>query len=233
MVNYSNSSIYKLCCKDIAITEIYIGSTTNFKRRKCCHKTSCMLNNKKTNLPAYQFIRSNGGFENWDMIQIEAYDATDRRHLETRERYWMELLKPSLNKAIPTRTVKEYHQNNKDIIKEQRKLYHQNNKDIIKKQRKLYWQNNRDIINNKQKLYRLNNKDIIKDKQKLYHQNNKDIINVKNKLYYLNNKESINKREKEKHNCECGSEYSTKCKTRHYKTIKHQFWLTTYNFIIN
>ena len=30
-VDYSKSVIYKLCCKDPTITDIYIGSTTNMK----------------------------------------------------------------------------------------------------------------------------------------------------------------------------------------------------------
>ena len=38
MVNYNNSMIYKLCCKDLSITDVYVGSTTNFTRRKTQHR---------------------------------------------------------------------------------------------------------------------------------------------------------------------------------------------------
>ena len=66
MVNYSNSIIYKLCCLDPNIIEIYIGSTTNKYRRKQQHKSSCNSSNGKYyNLYLYQFIRENGGFANW------------------------------------------------------------------------------------------------------------------------------------------------------------------------
>ena len=41
MVNYDKSTIYKLCCKDPSISDIYIGSTTNFTRRKGQHKSVC------------------------------------------------------------------------------------------------------------------------------------------------------------------------------------------------
>ena len=41
MVNYNKSTIYKLCCKDTEITDEYVGSTTNFSRRKAEHKSHC------------------------------------------------------------------------------------------------------------------------------------------------------------------------------------------------
>jgi predicted GIY-YIG superfamily endonuclease len=74
MVNYNNSIIYKLCCKDPEITEIYVGSTTNFYRRKQKHKSTCNNSNDKGyNLNIYQFIRDNGGWENWQMVEVERY----------------------------------------------------------------------------------------------------------------------------------------------------------------
>ena len=41
MVNYNKSMIYKICCNDLKIKEIYIGSTTNFTKRKQTHKSYC------------------------------------------------------------------------------------------------------------------------------------------------------------------------------------------------
>jgi len=41
-INYSKTSIYKLCCNDTSITECYIGHTTNFTKRKQRHKYSCI-----------------------------------------------------------------------------------------------------------------------------------------------------------------------------------------------
>ena len=65
MPNYENGLIYKLCCKDANITDIYVGSTTNFKQRKKEHKADCHNeNNKNYNRPVYKFIRENGG--NWE-----------------------------------------------------------------------------------------------------------------------------------------------------------------------
>ena len=43
MVNYNKSTIYKLCCKDTEITDEYVGSTTNFSRRKAHHKSKRLV----------------------------------------------------------------------------------------------------------------------------------------------------------------------------------------------
>lgn len=37
------------------------------------------------------------GIYNWHVIQLKAHEAKDKRDLETRERYWIEQLKPTLN----------------------------------------------------------------------------------------------------------------------------------------
>ena len=44
----------------------------------------------------------------WDMVEIEKYQAIDRLDAHKRERFWIETLKATLNKKLPTRTNKEY-----------------------------------------------------------------------------------------------------------------------------
>jgi hypothetical protein len=51
-MDYSNTIIYKIFCKDPIIKEIYIGHTTNFVTRKSEHKTSC----KNSNIYIYIYI---------------------------------------------------------------------------------------------------------------------------------------------------------------------------------
>ena len=59
--DYSRTIIYKICCKDVSITDIYIGHTTNFTQRKKSHKATCYrINDKKYNSYVYEFIRNNG-----------------------------------------------------------------------------------------------------------------------------------------------------------------------------
>ncbi len=86
MVNYSKGLIYKLCCNDTNITDIYVGSTTNFVRRKCNHKSACNNENgKKYSRYVYRFVRENGGWDNWSMILLPEYSATNKKQLERKE----------------------------------------------------------------------------------------------------------------------------------------------------
>jgi hypothetical protein len=151
MPDYSKAIVYKLCCKDTNITEIYIGSTCNFSRRKSEHKSFCNNEkNKAYNLKVYQFIRDNGGFGFWDMIQVEAYpECANKRELEQYERYHIEELKPALNCLIPTRTDKEWRCDNKEIISEKYKEWYCDNKEIISEKYKKWYCDNKDKINEK------------------------------------------------------------------------------------
>ena len=145
--NYSQSSIYKLCCNNPDIIDIYVGSTTGFSKRKWAHKSCCNnATSKHYNYNVYQFIRANGGWDNWSMVQIEQYNATDKRNLETRERHYIEQLGATLNKNIPTRTDKEYRQDNAEHIKEHMKQYYIDNQENIKQQKKQYYQANAEHI---------------------------------------------------------------------------------------
>ena len=124
VINYSNTIIYKLVCKDLDIKDCYVGHTTNFTKRRCEHKNKT----EKCSKPyVYEFLGTHGGFDNWDMIEVERYEGTDRLDVLKRERFWIESLGATLNKNIPTRTVKEYN----DDHKEEHKQYYEANKEKI------------------------------------------------------------------------------------------------------
>jgi hypothetical protein len=114
MTFYDKSIIYKIKHnEDYDDTNIYVGSTSNFKNRKYYHKSRC--NNEKDtsyNFLVYQYIRNNGGWNNFVMIPIEQYSCNDKKELVIRERHHIDLLRPTLNKQIPTRTKKEYYEEN-------------------------------------------------------------------------------------------------------------------------
>jgi len=155
MVNYGNAIIYKLCCKNTAISDEYIGSTTNFSRRKTQHKHSCNKgSNKDHKARVYEFIRLNGGWDNWQMIEVERYEATDKKDMCKRERYWIEHLKASLNCKSSFRTPEE----NKEIERlwavGYAKKYRTLNKDRIKELQKLYVENNRKKVYERQNAWR-------------------------------------------------------------------------------
>jgi len=154
--DYSKGMIYKLCCKDPTIEEIYIGSTINKRNRKNQHKSACNNpNTKDYNCYKYQFIRDNGGFENFDMIVIEAFTCNSKNELECRERYWIETLKPELNKYIPTRTQKEYrkeyYEENKEELNKKHKEYYEKNKEEISKRHKKWYEKNKEERNKKKR----------------------------------------------------------------------------------
>ena len=97
-IDYSRSVLYKICSRDKTITDIYVGSTTDFSKRKSRHKTDCnKVNNKNYNLYVYGFIRENGGWVEWEMIQIEEYDCCSKRELEFKEEQLRSELKATLN----------------------------------------------------------------------------------------------------------------------------------------
>ena len=174
MVNYNNSTIYKLCCNDLSVTDIYVGSTTNFKMRKHDHKSR--YNNelgKCYNLVVYTCIRKNGGWSNWDMIEIEKYEASDKHDLHKRERHWMESLKSSLNKTIPTRTGKEHYEANKETLLENKRAYYKKNKEALLEKNKAYYEKNKEYLTEYHRKYK-----------RAYYEKNKEALKEKRKAYY-------------------------------------------------
>jgi hypothetical protein len=139
IIDYSKIMMYKIVSNDLNIRECYVGSTTEFTKRKYNHKSSCTnVNGKKYNLKVYQFIRDNGDWHNWSMVLIEMFLCTN--HLESlqRERYWCEHLNTTLNSLVPSRSQKEYIVANIDHITDQQKQYREANREHIREQKKQY-----------------------------------------------------------------------------------------------
>lgn len=128
--NFENSVIYSLVCKDITVKDCYVGSTTNFTARKYGHRDCCKNESKKEyNYYVYQFIRDNGGWDNWDMVELEKYPCSDFNEMFKRERYWMETLGATLNSRVPARSNKEYKEEHKEHLKQWFHDYHMKNRD--------------------------------------------------------------------------------------------------------
>ena len=192
MPDYSNTIIYKLCCKDASINETYVGSTCNFNRRKSQHKYRC--NNETDvcyNLKVYQFIRKFGGWENWNMIMIYEASLKNKLEKEKLERDFIEQIKPKLNNNIPTRNMKEYYKVNKTEMLEKNKKYRKENKEKISVQKKLYAEANKEKI--------------------------KEYLSE----YTEKHKEHLSSLNKQKIICECGVEILKYGLNRHMKSKKH------------
>jgi len=190
--------IYKIADKAAEFDEIYVGSTTRLRQRKLDHKRCCNNpNNKEHNQYKYQFIRENGGFDNFELYELEEIQYDDKKELLKKEREWIERLKPELNKAVPTRTCKEYYEDNKGAIHARHKQYREVNKDAICAQTKQYRETHKEAIREQRKQYREANKETVRAKQN------------------------------ERHDCPCGGKFTRANKAEHERCKKHQDYLSS------
>jgi hypothetical protein len=222
MPDYTKTIIYKLINYDYPEL-VYVGSTTNFTKRKQHHKSSC--NNEKNlnhNLKVYTNIRENDGWENWNMIKICDYPCNNKREADLEEDKYMTELKANMNMKRASRTQQQYYEDNREKLQEKMKEYRDNNKEKIQEHRKEYYETNKDNF----KEYYETNKNNFKE----YYENNKEIINQKKKEYRDNNKEKIQEYKKEyyetnkgknKIKCECGCEVVKSYLKFHQTTKKH------------
>jgi hypothetical protein len=210
-IDYSKCLIYKLCCDDPLIIDVYVGHTTDKIRRNWQHKHSCNNQNAKTyNYYVYQFIRENGGWDNWSMIIVEEYPCENKNQAEARERYWIETQQATLNKYIPTRTREERYEENKEEISEYQKQYREEHKEEMLEYKKQYYEEHKD--------------DILKYNKK-YREQHKEEIKEINKRYREEHEEEIKEKKSQKFDCECGGKYDYSHKNRHLKSKKHLKYL--------
>jgi hypothetical protein len=101
-IDYSNTIIYKITCKNPAITDVYVGHTTNFVQRKHAHKQSC-INEKTLNYTCklYEVIRANGGWTNWQMEIINFFNCADHYAARKKEQEYFISLNATLNSIEP------------------------------------------------------------------------------------------------------------------------------------
>ena len=197
-IRYENGKIYKIV--DNTNGNIYIGSTINsLSYRLSGHKTKykSYLEGKCHNTRSFDIIKNN----NYRIELLENYPCNNKKELETRERDYIED-NNCLNKAIPTRTDKEY----RKYYEEKRKQNYINNRDKILERSKQNYINNRDKKLEYGKQYRIKNLD-----KKLEY----------GKQYRIKNRDKIKENRKINITCECGSIITKVHINRHKKTKKH------------
>jgi hypothetical protein len=175
-IDYSQTIMYKLVSKDLNSDLIYVGHTTNFTNRKYAHKSDCN-NIKKNNLKLYQMINANGGWDKWQMIQIEEFCCQNRREADKRERELMEEFNANLNKARPIITEEERVVNKKE--------YYEKNKDAIQVKQQEYNEKNRDAIATYKQEWAEKNKDKCIASKTKYYEKNRDICIARTKEWRL------------------------------------------------
>lgn len=100
--------IYKICCKDPNIKELYVGSTSSYARRIQSHKTAVINpSNMAHNYPVYKVIRENGGWDNWEHSIIEEIENTNKTDVRIREEQLTKELGATLNTWKAHRTFEE------------------------------------------------------------------------------------------------------------------------------
>ena len=116
-IDYSNTIFYKIYCKNLEISDIYIGHTTNFVTRQHGHKQSCTNErNIGYNTKVYQFIREHGGWDNWKM-EIVGYKCCKnmREACEEEQRYYNEY-NATLNSVLPIRQIENSSYEKSEVI---------------------------------------------------------------------------------------------------------------------
>jgi hypothetical protein len=214
MERYKNGKIYKIV--DNTNGNVYIGSTCEptLAHRLAKHRGHYREYLKGGNryITSFKILENN----DYSIVLLEEFPCETKDQLLARERFYIEN-NGCINKKIPTRTQKEWREDNKNYQKE----YKEQNKDKIKNYLKEYREQNKDKITNQKKEWRDDNKDKIKK----YREQNKDKITNQKKEYREQNKEYINK----KFSCECGGCYTNVNKAKHLKSIKHQNYLNDKN----
>jgi hypothetical protein len=139
------------------------------------------------NFYVYQFIRNNGGFDNWSMIILEEYQCENKNQAELRERYYIELLQSTLNTNRPAITrqeklerQKEYYDENKERIKEERHKYYEANKEKFREWYEANKEANKEERREKFKEYYEANKKKIRECQKEYQAKKRQLITQEN-----------------------------------------------------
>ncbi len=127
--------IYLISCKNSTHKGCYIGQTGRLKRRSLEHKHNC--NNelsKAHHRPIYQYIRSHGGWDNFEMKKIHSIEGT-QIDIDKLEKFYIKKYK-SLNIQIPTRTRQEYVEDNREKILLIQKNYYYTHHDVLLKKKK-------------------------------------------------------------------------------------------------
>ena len=157
MPDYSKGKIYKLVNDSLGLT--YIGSTTqSLSVRKAGHTCASRWYSKGKGNFMTSFKLFDSGVV--DIVLIETCCCSSKEELHSRERYWIENME-CVNKCVPCRTLTEYREAHKDVIKAQKKKYRESHKDVLKAQEKKYRESHKDAIKAYNKEYHRKQKTLI------------------------------------------------------------------------
>lgn len=177
MPNYANGFIYKVVGNGLT----YYGSSTKSScaARMVQHRYDAKRymedGNRRVPASVVCFLKGDARIE-----LVEKFPCECRDELLKRERFYIEN-NECVNKCMPTRTIKEWHEEHKEEIKEYKAEWHKQHYDPVR-----------------QKEYREQNKESIKERRKKYREARRTdpIKSAEDKEYkrnwYLNKKNTPN-----------------------------------------
>ena len=187
-------SMYKIIPKNKESIYCYVGHTHNFNERQEQHiKCATDTNNIKHHQLVYQTIYKNGGWDAWEMIEIEKFKCSTKLEARMREQQLIIEHNANINTLRAFITEEERKKNKQEItnkykaehvelIKEQQQKYKQDHKDIIKEQMRIYRQEHKAEIYEKKKAYVEANKEKTKEIKKAWDEANKEQRKEKRKI---------------------------------------------------
>ena len=234
-VELKDYSIYKIY-SDFH-DDFYIGSTINLHRRIISHKTSCNnQNDHKYNLKIYKTIRENGGWDKWQIVEIDKLINVTSIQARQSEEEWRVKIDAKLNsqRAYISKEDRdnnkkeyliEYTKLNKEKIYKQRHEYIINNPEKIRQQRHDEYIRNRERYKETSKKYREENQEQLKSKKHEEYEKNRVKYIERAKKYREDNRDAVNKRRTEKIECACGITFSRNDKARHERSLTHKNYI--------
>jgi hypothetical protein len=189
-----NYFMYKINPKNSNLNYCYIGHTNNFSFRKRQHQLPCIdITHSKSHIKLYKVIRENGGWDEWEMIELEKFNGKTKLEARMREQELIKIHNANLNmlnayitederKATKNAITEKYREENKELLKEQTKKYKEEHKEVIAEQMKKYRAEHKEEINAKTKEYREKNKEKHQEWQQIWFEKNKEILKEKRKL---------------------------------------------------
>ena len=104
--NYThNITFYNIVCNDANIIDIFVGHTHNVSKRIETIGAECSrMNCSSYNTPINQFIRGNGGWDNFKLVVIGIVSCHTLLEVLQHKRIHIKTHNANLNTVVPTRT---------------------------------------------------------------------------------------------------------------------------------
>ena len=186
---YQNGRIYKIV--DNAYNLCYYGSTVQpLSKRMATHKKSFnqFLDGTRTSFTTVYRIFIEYDFENCKIELVELFPCSIKDELRKREGEYIRN-NECVNKCIPGRTSKEYHQDTLEKYAERQRKYRANlteeKKEAIKEKEKKYREEHKDHIRDRTKQDQEEHKEHLQEVAKKYREEHKDEIKEKSKTYIV------------------------------------------------